>query len=130
VLDGDKYDPTIKLWDVASGQELRTLTRNLGRVTSVAFSPDGRILASGFDDGNVVGSGDGTIILWSTTDGSIQTRYVGMGKLGSITFDGKGLPISVSGNEDAVYHFVKDGKTIKPSELRAMGYELPAPRPE
>jgi WD40 repeat protein len=129
VMDGDDWDPTIKLWDVATGRELRTLTGNLGRVTSVAFSPDGRTLASGSGDGKVAGSGDGTVILWSTADGSIQTRYVGMGKLGSIIFDGKGLPISVSGNEDAVYHFVKDGKTIKPSEMRAMGYDLPAPNP-
>jgi WD40 repeat protein len=114
---------TLKLWDVASGRELRTLAKNhLGRNYPVAFSPDGRPLAWGLEDG--------TIILWSTTDGTIQARFVGMGKLGSITFDGKGLPISLSGNEDAVYHFVKDGKTIKPSEMRAMGYELPASRPE
>jgi WD40 repeat protein len=126
IQDGDKWDPTIKLWDVASGRELRTLTMNRGQVHHVAFSPDGLTLAAGSSDGEV-GSGDGTIILWSTTDGSIQARYVGMGTLGSITMDGKGLPIAVSGNEDAVYHFVKDGKTFKPSELRKMGYDLPAP---
>src|SRR6267142_4217503 len=36
-------DQTIKLWDVASGQELRTLEGS----ESVAFSPDGKTLASG-----------------------------------------------------------------------------------
>ena len=54
---------------------------------------------------------------------------IGMGALGSLSFDGKGLPMSVSGDENKIYHFVKDGKTIKPSEMRAMGYDLPTPGP-
>jgi WD40 repeat protein len=55
-------DNTIKLWDPASGKLLRTLTGQLLRkllrtlnsqtasVHSVAFSPDGRTLASGSED--------------------------------------------------------------------------------
>ena len=41
------WDLTVKLWDVASGKELRALTGHTGWVTSVAFSPDGAVLASG-----------------------------------------------------------------------------------
>jgi WD40 repeat protein len=117
-LVSGSIDRKITLWDVASGRELPMFTKTRYQVNSVAFSPDGRTLASGSNDGT---------ILWSVTDGTIQARYIGMGELGSIALDGKGLPISVSGSEDAVYHFVKDGKTIKPSEMRAMGYDLPAP---
>jgi WD40 repeat protein len=121
ILASGAYDHRITLWEVASGQELRTLKGHENIVNSLAFSSDGRTLASG--------SADGTIILWSVADSKIQARYIGKGMLGSIVLDGKGLPVSVSGNEDAVYHFVKDGKTIKPSEMRAMGYDLPAPNP-
>jgi WD40 repeat protein len=39
-------DLTIKLWDVVTGQELQVLIGRTGEVNSVAFSPDGAILAS------------------------------------------------------------------------------------
>ncbi|HEX8845237.1 MAG TPA: caspase family protein [Pyrinomonadaceae bacterium] len=45
-------DPPVKLWDVATGTELRVLDGSFNH-TSVAFSPKGRILASGGSDGSV-----------------------------------------------------------------------------
>ncbi len=47
---------TITLWDVATGKEQATLTGHTGRVYSVSFSPDGKMLVSG--------SADGTIKVW------------------------------------------------------------------
>jgi WD40 repeat protein len=41
------WDREIKLWDVPSGQEVLTLTGHRDGVMGVAFSPDGRYLASG-----------------------------------------------------------------------------------
>ena len=38
---------TLKLWDVATGRELRTFSGHAGSVTSVAFSPDGRLALLG-----------------------------------------------------------------------------------
>jgi WD40 repeat protein len=55
-------DQTIRLWDVASGQQIgEPLQGHTDGVWSVAFSPDGQTLASG--------SGDDTIILWEVTTG-------------------------------------------------------------
>lgn len=46
LLASGSDDRTVKLWDVASGKELATLTSHTHAVYSVAFSPDGKLLAS------------------------------------------------------------------------------------
>jgi parallel beta-helix repeat protein len=60
LLASGSLDDTIKLWEVASGREVRTLSGHTSWVNSVAFSPDGRLLASGSDDR--------TIRLWDISD--------------------------------------------------------------
>ncbi|MHC5765564.1 MAG: protein kinase domain-containing protein [Nostoc sp.] len=66
ILASGSWDNTIKLWDVNTGKEIRTLTGHTNWVNSVAFSPDGKFLASG--------SADCTIKLWQVHTGiEIQT---------------------------------------------------------
>jgi WD40 repeat protein len=45
-----KPDQRIRLWDVARGEEVGSLSGFRGRVRSLAFSPDGKRLISGMDD--------------------------------------------------------------------------------
>src|SRR5215475_4833279 len=51
----------VKLWDVATGQELGSLKGHSNGVHAVAFSPDGKRLATG--------SGDRTVKLWDAATG-------------------------------------------------------------
>ena len=61
ILASGSDDKTIKLWQLATGQELLTLRGHTKPVYSVAISPDGQILASGSDDK--------TIKLWNLSTG-------------------------------------------------------------
>ena len=54
-------DRTIKLWNLDTGKEIRTLQGHKDSVNSVSFSPDGQTLATG--------SGDTTIKLWNLGTG-------------------------------------------------------------
>ena len=49
----------IRLWNVATGENIHTFWGHTTDVQSLAFSPDSTLLASG--------SVDGTILLWDVT---------------------------------------------------------------
>ncbi len=42
----ERFDPAIRIWDLAAGREVATLEGHNGPVGELAFSPDGRLLAS------------------------------------------------------------------------------------
>ncbi len=69
--DGDKYfqhekseATVIILWNLAAGAEVLRLSGHKNAICALAFSPDGRILASG--------STDQTVKLWSTHTGELR----------------------------------------------------------
>lgn len=57
-LASASFDSTVRLWDVERGVCIHTLTKHTEPVYSVAFSPDGKFLASG--------SFDKCVHIWST----------------------------------------------------------------
>ncbi len=52
VVASGSYDNTMRLWDVATGKTLSTLSYS-SSIVSMAFSSDGTTIASGLNDGNV-----------------------------------------------------------------------------
>src|SRR6266850_8451093 len=53
LLASGSVDNTVKLWDVAARQELRTLKGPIAIIGAVAFSPNGKWLAAGGVDGPI-----------------------------------------------------------------------------
>jgi len=62
-------DRTARLWDIATGRELRQFLGHTGSVHSVAFSPDGRAVLTG---GN-----DNTARLWDVATGRELRQFLG-----------------------------------------------------
>jgi len=77
-------DGSVRLWDLASGGQIRELTAVAGgELTAVAFSPDGLFVAA-------AGPGAGTIDLWRAATGEwVQTLEGGAG-LSDVAFSGDG----------------------------------------
>jgi WD40 repeat protein len=59
-------DSSIRLWEVSTGREIRTLKGHAGPVSAVAFLPDSKGLVSG--------GWDGDVILWDLEANAPQTR--------------------------------------------------------
>jgi len=66
-------DNTARLWDVSTGEVLRTLLGHGRAVTSVAFSPDGRRV--------LTASQDSTARLWDAATGEVLRRFEGHGSV-------------------------------------------------
>ena len=96
ILSGS-HDGTIKLWDVPTRREIRTLLGH-SAVTSVAFSPDGRYaLSGGWDYSN---GQDFSLKLWDLNSGKQIRKYSGHTQyVTSVVFSPDGQSI-LSGSRD------------------------------
>ena len=82
----------VKLWDMASGEELGRMEEHRDDVNCLAFSPDGTILASG--------STDRTIIFWERESGNLIRRFQGhLREVKAVGFSPDGTQL-VSGSFD------------------------------
>ena len=96
LLASGSYDKMVKLWDAATGQEVKNLQDHIDAVFAVAFSPDGKHLASGSQDRSVkiwdIASGQRLYTLGDAADG-----------LTSIAYSPSGKQIAAAGYDKTIY---------------------------
>jgi WD40 repeat protein/tRNA A-37 threonylcarbamoyl transferase component Bud32 len=118
-------DGTVKLWETATGagravsplwHGLQTMPQRGARVWSVAFAPDGRLLASGGDDR--------TVVLWETATGNERARLAGhTNGVTCVSFAPDGKTVA-SGSLDATVRLWEIADA-KPGERTLKGHRGP-----
>jgi WD40 repeat protein len=86
---GSGRDFNIRLWNVATGALERTLQGHRSIVWKVAFSPDGKLLASA--------SSDGTAAVWDVAQGAMTNLLSFSNPVTSVAFSPDGKILAVGG---------------------------------
>jgi WD40 repeat protein/serine/threonine protein kinase len=95
LLASGGQDWTVRLWDAATGQLVRTLRGHIEQVHSVSFSPDGQRLASA--------SGDSSVKIWDVTTGKEVLTYEGhVLAVNSVVFSPTGKEVATAGEDNTV----------------------------
>ena len=99
----------IKVWDVATWMERTIFRGDTGRVNSVAFRPDGGVLAAGLRDG--------TIRLWDLATGTERACFRGNGQVKAVAF-------SADGKTLAAVHGAAPGRLPKDAQEQVQLWDL------
>ncbi|HEY9824682.1 MAG TPA: hypothetical protein V6D19_04485, partial [Stenomitos sp.] len=86
-------DNTLKVWDLATGNVLRTLSGHTDSVTGVTVSPDGLFVVSA--------SWDNTLKVWKLATGRVAMSFTGEGSFRccAIAPDGRTVVAGDSGGQ-------------------------------
>ena len=100
-------DDDIKLWDLATGKEIRQASTDHGEVFAIAYSPDGKAIASA--------GGDRAVALWDAKTLRPVRRFGLYQNTGCLAFSPDSNTISVGQRESVVSLWKADGKKFQVS---------------
>nr|XP_017086914.2 F-box-like/WD repeat-containing protein ebi [Drosophila bipectinata] len=94
ILASASFDSTVRLWDVERDTCIHTLTKHTEPVNSVAFSPDGKNLATG--------GLDKCIYIWNTQTGQLVHSYRATGEIFEVCWNSRGTKVAASASDGSV----------------------------
>ncbi len=135
-LTSDPADPqkthNVLIWDTATGETVQILTMDTGEFQGMAFSPDGKILATALV--NSPEPEGGVVQIWNVETGELSQSLLLSVPPGQETVAVKGVAFSTDGklvgiiNQDSAFVWtVGDGKprfqkSMAPSSLTTIGF--------
>jgi RNA polymerase sigma factor (sigma-70 family) len=116
--DRDKSGYFARLWDVATGKELRRFANGRESLRTLAFSPDGKTLAGGGDDAR--------LRLWNVETGKLLRAVAADGyRIRSVAFAPDGQTVAAAGDSVRLYD-VATGKERLRIPRQAVGLSFSA----
>jgi len=107
---GDFVDRSVHLLDIATGKEIRTFSKHEGPVSAAAFSPDGKLLASGSrgtiadssDPSTLDGRPNRSIRVWEADTGKELVGMEAGGVIACLAFSPDGKVLAAGSGDSTV----------------------------
>jgi WD40 repeat protein len=111
--DGDtlatwSWDDKVRIWGVKEGALIRVLEPDIGDVTDLLYSPDGKTIAAG----GTTGPDMGAVWLWSAEDGTLIRTFPAYMDHVAFTPDGKQIAYQDEVRQIALQR-ISDGEVVK-----------------
>src|SRR5438552_1386387 len=107
VLASAGYDNAVRIWDPATGKELRKLGGSYNPLSSVSFSPDGKTI--------VAGSYDNVIRFWDAASGNLVRQFINnQGGIQAVLYAPDGKTVATRGWDNVIWLWdARTGKQLR-----------------